>query len=313
MNKMLFIFAMSVLVLVLFSCSQLNLFEPKSKISVIFSSAVEGEGDVTKVQEYSSYSSTVLQGLNKREEAPWIKDIQHLYVKVSKFSYKYSTGPGAGKWATPTTVEKVIDFTALDSETEWLKFDVPKGAVIVALALEVTQATVTINDQSYPVTIPAEKARVVLPNLNWEVKDDSSEIVLSIDWSRSIIKSGPTSYMLVPRVAYRWRGTLKYLWAIYGDIKVNEATPTEPLLIGLFEGTDTSATPTVLKLIPLRNEGKFWLGKHEKGIYTIVVWDNLTWEFEDEKYVISARKATETTFEHGKETAHTELHLAYSK
>uniref|UniRef100_A0A7V4KDI5 DUF4382 domain-containing protein n=1 Tax=Fervidobacterium pennivorans TaxID=93466 RepID=A0A7V4KDI5_FERPE len=310
MKKVFLVFGLSVLVLVLFSCSQLNLFEPrKSTVSVVLSAGVDGSGDSVKPQEYSSLD---LQGLNQRTEAPWIKDIEHLYVKITKFSYRYSTGPGAGKWATPTIVEKEVDLVNLTDEATWLTFDIPNGAVIVALAFEVTQATVTINGSNYAVTIPAEKGRVVIPNLNWQVKTDESQIVLSIDWTRSIVKTTSESYMLVPRVAYRWRGELKKLWAIYGNILINDATPTVPLLIGLFEGTDTTATPTVLKMRKPRDDAYFWLGKHPAGTYTVVVWDNIKWEWDGENYSVTGRKATETTFEHGKTKPNTELHLRYS-
>lgn len=205
-----------------------------------------------------------------------------------------------------------MDLVNLTDEATWLTFDIPNGAVIVALAFEVTQATVTINGSNYPVTIPPEKAKIVIPNLNWQVKNEDAQIVLALDWTRSIVKERDGTYRLVPRVAYRWRGELKKLWAIYGDIMINGATPTVPLLIGLFEGTDTSATPTVLKLRKPREDANFWLGKHPAGTYTVVVWDNVTWYWDGDRYSIEGRKATETTFEHGKTTANTELHLRYS-
>jgi hypothetical protein len=273
MKKVFLVFGLIVLALALSSCSQLNLFEPrKSTVSVVLSACVDGSGDSVKPQEYSSVD---LQGLSQRTEARWIKDFEHLYVRVSKFSYKYSTGPGAGKWATPTIVEKEVDLVNLTDEATWLTFDIPNGAVIVALAFEVTQATVTINGSNYPVTIPLDKAKIVVPNLNWQVKNEDTQIVLALDWTRSIVKDRGETYMLVPRVAYRWRGELKKLWAIYGDIMINGAAPTVPLLIGLFEGTDTSATPTVLKLRKPREDANFWLGKHPAGTYTVVVWDNI--------------------------------------
>lgn len=122
-EKVFLVFGLSVLVLVLFSCSQLNLFGPtKSTVSVVLAAGVDGSGDSVKPQEYSSAD---LQGLNQRTEAPWIKDIEHLYVKISKFSYKYSTGPGAGKWATPTAVDKEVDLVNLIDEATWLTFDIP--------------------------------------------------------------------------------------------------------------------------------------------------------------------------------------------
>jgi len=308
MKKVFFVFVLSVIVLVLFSCSQLNLFEPrKSAVSVVFSSGVDGDGDTVKPQEYSSVN---LQGMYG-EQAPWVKDIQHLYVKISKFSYKYSTGPGAGEWATPTVVDKEIDLVNLTEEATWLTFDIPNGAVIVALGFEVEQATITINGSNFPVNIPSEKEKIMIRNLNWQVKNEDAQIVLALDWTRSIVKERDGTYSLVPRVAYRWRGELKKLWAIYGDIMIHGAAPTVPLLIGLFEGTDTSATPTVLKLRKPREDANFWLGKHPAGTYTVVVWDNITWYWDGDRYSIEGRKATETTFEHGKETANTELHLRY--
>ena len=72
--------------------------------------------------------------------------------------------------ATPTIVEKEVDLVNLTDEATWLTFDIPNGAVIVALAFEVTQATVTINGTNYAVTIPLDKAKIVVPNLNWQVK-----------------------------------------------------------------------------------------------------------------------------------------------
>ncbi|MGQ9856860.1 MAG: DUF4382 domain-containing protein [Fervidobacterium sp.] len=313
MKRLTFVFGIVLTMLVLFSCNPLNLFEPRtSKVSVVLSSGVEGSGDIVSPQEFSGVE---ILGLQSRQEAPWVKDIQHLYVKVSKFSYRYSTNPGENKWATPTAVDKVVDLTTLGAtELSWLTFDVPKDSVILALGFEITQATVTVNGTNYPVEIPAGSKRIVLKNLNWQIVNDESQIVLSIDWTRSIVKTSGGDYVLVPRIAYRWRGTLKQLWAIYGDVKINGATPTEPLLIGLYEGTDTSsATPVVLKMIPLRNEGKFYLGKHEKGTYTVVLWDNLKFTYEGTDVTFTAREATWTTFEHGDDTAYTELHLTINK
>ncbi|MGB9795658.1 DUF4382 domain-containing protein [Fervidobacterium gondwanense] len=311
MKRLIFVFGIVLTMLVLFSCNPLNLFEPRtSKVSVVLSSGIEESGDTVKPQKFSGVE---ILGTQSRQEAPWVKNIEHLYVKVSKFSYRYSTNPGENKWATPTAVDKVVDLTMLDAtELSWLTFDVPKGSVILALGFEITEATVTVNDTDYPVEIPAERKRIVLKNLNWQVVNDESQIVLSIDWTRSIVKASGGDYMLVPRIAYRWRGTLKQLWAIYGDVKINDSTPTEPLLIGLYEGTDTSATPVVLKMIPTRNEGKFYLGKHEKGTYTAVVW-YIDFTYEGTDVTFTVNEATSTTFEHGDDTAYTELHLTIKK
>ncbi len=308
MKKFLLIFAVVLVLVVMFSCTQISeILSSNAKVSVVLTSGTEGEGDTIKPQEYSDVSILGFFG----KEAPWVKDIQKLEIKVSKFSYKYSTGPSEGKWATPTSVDQVIDLVSLAStDVSWLTFDIPKGAVIVALAFEITEATVTINGQDYSVTIPSGEAKIVLKNMNWTI-NENSEIALSIDWTRSIINIAPGSYILVPRIAYRWRGALKDLWAIEGSITHNNTAPTEPLLIGLYEGTDTTAKPLVLKMIPIEKEGDFYLGKHKPGQYTVVVWNNLTFTYDGTDVTFNAAEATRTTFEHGKTNATTRLSLTY--
>ncbi|MGC8956005.1 MAG: DUF4382 domain-containing protein [Fervidobacterium sp.] len=312
MKKVLLVTSVVFVLLTVFSCTQISdLLSPNPKVSVVITSGSEGSGDVVKPQEYSGNN---LLGLPQVVEAPWVKEIQRLVVKVSKFSYKYSTGPGESKWATPTSVDQVVDLVTLDStEVGWLTFDAPKGAVILAIGFEITQATVTINNTEYPARLPNPAGtKIVLKNLNWSISEDG-QIALSIDWTRSIIKILPSEYMLVPRIAYRWRGTLKDLWAIEGTVKVNGAAPTEPLLIGLFNGTDTTATPVVLKMIPVARKGEFYLGKHKPGTYTVVLWDSLSFTYEGTSITLTAHKAIDETFEHGKTNATTKLELSYTK
>lgn len=308
MRKLIFAMAIVLVILLTFSCTQL--FEPTtSKISVAISSGQEDSKEsFESLQRIKTLDS---QELLKREEAAWVKNIEKLEVKVSKFSYKYSTGPAESKWATPTSVNKIVDLISLSAtETDWLTFNIPKGAVILAISFEISQATVTINETNYPVTIPSENSKIVLKNLNWEIKEDG-QIILNIDWSRSIIKTTNSNYKLVPRIAYRWRSTLKNLWAIQGTIKKGDLVPTEPLLIGLYEGEDTSATPVTLKVLPVKKNGEFYLGKYKPGTYTIVVWNELTFEYDGDEIVFSGKEATNTTFEHGKTSATTILNLKY--
>lgn len=160
-------------------------------------------------------------------------------------------------------------------------------------------------------SIPSGSAKIVLKNLNWEIKEDG-QVVLNIDWSRSIVKITNSTYMLVPRIAYRWRSTLKNLWAIQGTIKREDnSNPEEPLLIGLYEGEDTSATPLTLKVLPIQKAGEFYLGKYKSGTYTIVVWNELTFEYDGDEIVFSGKQVINKTFEHGKTSAITMLDLTY--
>jgi len=67
MKKVFLVFGLSVLVLVLFSCSQLNLFGPtKSTVSVVLAAGVDGSGDSVKPQEYSSAD---LQGFKSKNRS----------------------------------------------------------------------------------------------------------------------------------------------------------------------------------------------------------------------------------------------------
>ncbi|MFN3691433.1 MAG: hypothetical protein ACK4R7_00950 [Fervidobacterium sp.] len=318
MKKLSLVFAIfTVISLILFMSSCTNLFTPsKSQVSVILTTGgSEGVSNVSRISETYTYTpsnsqqlSTELQGM----EHPWVRDIESLRIRVQKFSYKYSTGPGVTKWATPTVVDKVIDLVTLnDTEVSWLNFDVPKGAVIISVGFEISSATLTINGQEYTVTIPGNKKFIVLRNLNWEVKDDNHSIELLLDLPRIIVKIGD-EYVLVPRIAYRWRGSLKLLWAIDGIVKTLDGSkPTELLAVALFEGTNTEATPLVFKTIPIRAEGKFYLGKHKPGKYTVVIYNNLSISYSGEQVNLNAQQATHTTFNHGSTTAHTHLELRY--
>lgn len=312
MKRLILVLTAVLAILLTFSCTQL--FEPRtSKVSVVLSSGQEDskEGFETLVDQ-SIKTLDSQSELLKRSEAPWVKDIEKLEVKVSKFSYKYSTGPTESNWATPTTIDKTVDLISLSSsEIDWLTFDIPKGAVILAISFEISQATVTVNGTSHKVDIPSGSAKIVLKNLNWEIREDG-QIILNIDWSRSIIKVSGSNYKLVPRIAYRWRSTLKNLWAIEGTIKREDGSaPTEPLLIGLYEGEDTSATPLTLRVLPVTKAGEFYLGKYKPGTYTIVVWNELTFEYDGDEIVFSGKQVINKTFEHGKTSATTMLDLTY--
>ncbi|MFN6992366.1 MAG: hypothetical protein ACK4MM_06555, partial [Fervidobacterium sp.] len=236
MKKLTLVFVtFTVISLLLFMSSCTNLFAPsKSQVSVVLTTGgSEGVSSVLGTSETYTNKLSDSQQLSTEPqsmEVPWIRNIESLEVKIGKFSYKYSTGPGETKWATPTVVDKVIDLVTINStDISWLTFDVPKGAVILAVGFEVSAATVTINEQKYAVTIPGTKKVIVLRNLNWEVKDDAHTIELALDLPRSIIKIGD-EYVLVPRIAYRWRASLKLLWAIDGIVKtLDGSTPTELL------------------------------------------------------------------------------------
>ncbi|HOA17853.1 MAG TPA: hypothetical protein PKI47_08075, partial [Fervidobacterium sp.] len=92
-------------------------------------------------------------------------------------------------------------------------------------------------------------------------------------------------------------------------------TPTEPLIIALYTGESTDTTPTIVKTIPVAKEGTFYLGKYDPGKYTVVLWDDLlftvTGDSTEITFSFSAREATYTTFDHGKTSAETNLHLTY--
>ncbi|ODN29978.1 hypothetical protein [Fervidobacterium thailandense] len=297
---------------VLFSCTQLTqLFEPRKSVTVVLNAFSDDQPKVASIDTPE---------LLAQRDKPWVSDIEALKVKVSKFSYRYSTDLGENKWATPTTVDVVVDLVKLTTEEyEWLKFEVPNGAVILGIALEIKEATVTINGVDYPVTIPGDKKVIKIPNMNWKIGEDVV-LELRLDLSRSIIKRAKSNngrieyeYILIPNFGWRWRSDLKNLWAIQGTITINNQKPQEPLYVVLFEGETPTSTPLVAQFLPVRKEGQFYLGKHKKGTYTIIIYDNLDFQYTDTGVSISGRKAYQNTFEHGKTSATTNLTINITK
>jgi len=295
------------------SCNQLTqLFEPrKHEVTVLLNAFSESQPNLANTDNPEPLA---------QRTKPWVSDIESLKVKVSKFSYKYSTDLGENKWATPTTLDVVVDLVKLTTEEqEWLKFEVPDGAVILGIALEIEEATVTINELEYPVTIPGDKKIIRIPNMNWKIGEDLI-LELRFDLSRSIFRRvkgndgrGEYEYILIPNLGWRWRSDLKNLWAILGTITINNQKPQEPLYVVLFEGETPTSTPLVAQFLPVRKEGQFYLGKHKKGKYTIIVYDDLDFEYTETGVKVSGRKAYQDTFEHGATSATTNLRIEINK
>lgn len=295
------------------SCNQLTqLFEPrKHEVTVLLNAFSESQPELASTNTFELFA---------QRDKPWVSDIEALKVKVSKFSYKYSTDLGENKWATPTTLDMVVDLVKLTTEEqEWLKFTVPDGAVILGIALEIKEATVTINGLDYPVTIPGDKKVIKIPNMNWKIGEDLI-LELRFDLSRSIFRRAKGNngkveyeYILIPNFGWRWRSDLKNLWAILGTITINNQKPQEPLYVVLFEGETPTSTPLVAQFLPVRKEGQFYLGKHRKGKYTIIVYDDLDFEYTEAGVKVSGRKAYQDTFDHGKTSATTNLTIKINK
>lgn len=58
MKKVLLIFAVVLILVVMFSCTQISeMLSSKAKVSVVLTTGTEGEGDTTKPQEYSDVST----------------------------------------------------------------------------------------------------------------------------------------------------------------------------------------------------------------------------------------------------------------
>ena len=312
MKRMFIVFSFVLLLLFVVSCTTTP-EASKATVSVVIT---EGSSDEPTVQ--SNDANLMSYGTLNGDRFDVWEDAEKLEVHISGFSYMVSTGPGESEWATPTKTDKTVDLMTLSStDITWLNFDVQEGTVIVGIAFQIDEATITVNGQDHPLEIPSGSKIIRAQNLNWEISDDG-RIELQIDLTKSVIRAGD-KYHFIPRFGWRWRGNLRNLWAIHGDVKAlsgtTESTPTEPLLIALYTGESTDTTPTIVKTIPVAKEGTFYLGKYDPGKYTVVLWDNLSFTITGDSteitFSFSAREATYTTFDHGKTSAETNLHLTY--
>lgn len=312
MKKVFIVFSLILLLLFVVSCTTTQ----KSSQATVEVVITEGSNNGTAAQS-NGMNLMSYEPLNGNKFDVW-RDVEKLVVHISGFSYMVSTGPSESYWATPTNTDRTVDLMTLSAtEISWLKFDVPKSTVIVGVAFRIDEATATIDGVEHGLVIPSGSKVIKAQNLNWEISDNS-RVELQIDLSKSVIKI-LDNYFFVPRFGWHWKGGLKNLWAIHGDVKVlagtTEATPTEPLLIALYTGESTDTTPTIVKVIPVVKEGTFYLGKYDPGKYTVVLWDDLsftvTGDSTDITISFSGREATYTTFDHGKTSAETNLHLTY--
>ncbi|GEM_PF-518404 len=315
MKRMFVVFSSVLLILFVVSCTP----TPEASEATVSVVITEGSSDEPDEPTVQSNDANLMsrEPLNGYGFDVW-EDAEKLEVHISGFSYKLSSGPGESEWATPTKTDKTVDLMTLSStDITWLNFDVQKETVIVGIAFQIDEATITVAGEEHPLEIPGESKIIKAQNLDWEISDNG-RIELQIDLTKSVLRIG-SEYRFIPRFGWRWRGNLRNLWAIHGDVKVlsdtTESTPTEPLFIALYTGESTDTTPTILKTIPVAKEGIFYLGKYDPGKYTVVLWDDLSFTLTGDSTEIalsfSAREATYTTFDHGKTNAGTNLHLIY--
>ncbi|HPC24663.1 MAG TPA: hypothetical protein PLQ59_04100 [Fervidobacterium sp.] len=312
MKRMFIVFSFVLLLLFVVSCTTTP-EASKATVSVVIT---EGSSDEPTVQ--SNDANLMSYGTLNGDRFDVWEDAEKLEVHISGFSYMVSTGPGESEWATPTKTDKTVDLMTLSStDITWLNFDVPKGTVIVGIAFQIDEATITVAGEEKPLEIPGGSKIIRAQNLNWEISQEST-IELQIDLTRSVVEF-LGKYYFIPQFGWHWRGGLRNLWAIHGDVKVlsdtAESTPTELLIIALYTGESTDTTPTIVKTIPVAKEGTFYLGKYDPGKYTVVLWDDLSFTITGDSteitFSFSAREATYTTFDHGKTSAETNLHLTY--
>ncbi|HOQ40313.1 MAG TPA: hypothetical protein PKI14_13135 [Fervidobacterium sp.] len=314
MKRVFLFFSLSLLLLFVAGCTTVSSESSEAIVSVFI---VEGSSEGPTTVQSQGVTIATYDKLQRDSFDLWA-DVEKLEVHISGFSYMVSTGPNESNWATPTNTDKTVDLMTLSStDIEWFSFDVPKDTVIVGIAFRIDEATATVGGVEYPVNIREERKTVTAQNLNWEI-GDSGRIELQLDLTKSVIKFAD-SYFFAPRFSWQWRGGLRNLWAIHGDIKLlsssTESAPTEPLLIALYTGESTDTTPTIVKMVPVIKEGEFYLGKYDPGKYTVVVWDDISITVDisstDVTFSTFAREATHKTFDHGKTNAETVLHLTY--
>ncbi|HQQ18403.1 MAG TPA: hypothetical protein PLI33_08060, partial [Fervidobacterium sp.] len=212
MKRMFIVFSFVLLLLFVVSCTTTP-EASKATVSVVIT---EGSSDEPTVQ--SNDANLMSYGTLNGDRFDVWEDAEKLEVHISGFSYMVSTGPGESEWATPTKTDKTVDLMTLSStDITWLNFDVQEGTVIVGIAFQIDEATITVNGQDHPLEIPSGSKIIRAQNLNWEISQEST-IELQIDLTRSVVEF-LGKYYFIPQFGWHWRGGLRNLWAIHGDVK----------------------------------------------------------------------------------------------
>ncbi|APT76704.1 hypothetical protein XO10_09480 [Marinitoga sp. 1135] len=198
-----------------------------------------------------------------------LNTIDKLDVYIESFGYKYSIN-GTSYDGTPVEINKAYDILSLaGTETSLFSIELPASAVLSQITLTVKDATVTINDQEYPVELKLNEIKI--QNVDIEI-GEGGELVLDFDVVRSLhVQGNLTSpeILLSPvlKPTYR-RGLADNHYLIKGEV----VNGTDPVSMAVVTISDDS---TILRATLTDDNGVFCLGKYEDGNYTIEVYSNI--------------------------------------
>ncbi len=148
MKKFVYLIAVAALLLLLASCQQISQEEPS--------------------QDQETSKATVEVYLTDRP----VSEVEKLYVDIENVKYKYETSEGATVVETGVSMQNVDLLSLAGTEVIFFDMDIPEGATLVYVELEVPDATVVMNGKEHEVIVVKGSARIMIKEkskkgMNW--------------------------------------------------------------------------------------------------------------------------------------------------
>ena len=194
-----------------------------------------------------------------------VSDVDSLYVDINGASYHYETDS--------TEVTQDVDIaTSLDllslagTEMRLFDMDIPDGATLVYIALNIEDATAVVKGEEVGVTVLGKNTKILI---HQRVSSDTS-VILDFDVSRSLVETGNPAnpkYKLKPvlkpyTVKRNERG-----YTIEGILEDGEGNPIRRAVIVLTPEDESTVTRITLS----RKEGDFHIRHVEEGNYMLFI------------------------------------------
>ncbi|WP_233185608.1 DUF4382 domain-containing protein [Thermotoga sp. SG1] len=206
-------------------------------------------------------------------------NVEELWVRISDVTYHYSLS-GEGYEAAVTLLEDEFDLLSLaGTEVRFFEIEIPEGAKLEWIRLQVDEATAVVNNEEKSITVPSKKIKIIKP----VIVQSGDEIVLDFDVARSFrVVQGAGQYILRPVIIpyHRERHEYehgpgedeehRYRYEVEGELKGTLAGT--PCLVALFEGETCSGTLVDLEI----TDDGFSFEELKEATHTLCVYSEFT-------------------------------------
>ncbi len=194
-----------------------------------------------------------------------LKDVESLEVYIDGASYHYETDSTA--LTVNVELSTTVDLVSLaGEEMELFEMDIPEGATLVWISLNIEDATVTISGEEYPVKVVGKDVKIMIHQV---ISD--GDLILDFDVSRSLVEAGSPFHpfyilkpVLVPFVGHGSHPIYTVEGKVYED-----GEPVFRALVALLDEDSTSLRTTLT-----RRDGSFRIRGVKSGEYELYVFSN---------------------------------------